>query len=176
MSLRPAALAFALAFTTPGLAEARQASPPASSQDAPAAATLPNPFAPGAQRAPTAPVAVVAPTTAHPRAEQILRAIIAGLGAGDLDYALFSDELAASIREQEPVIAPLIRDLGEVEDVLFIAKQQGADLFLIRFPEVDTQWLIGVNPDGRVGALLFRPAPPPDADDSEGPAETPETE
>lgn len=175
MNLRLAAIALSIVLTTPCLAKAQEEAP-TQAQTGPVAATLPNPFAPGAQRNPTASVAMVTPPTAHPRAEETLLAIIKGLEQGDLDYALFSDELANSIREQEPVIAPLIRELGTVEDMLFIGQQQGADLFLIRFPEVDTQWLIGFNPDGRVGALLFRPAPAPEADDSESTIEIPETE
>lgn len=121
-----------------------------------AAGALPNPYAPAARTAP-------ASTAADPRAEPALRAVIAGIVGGDLDYARFSDELAASIREQDPVIAPLLRDLGEVEDMRFLTKEQTGDIFLVRFAEVDTHWFIGFNPDGRIGALMFRPAPAPEA-------------
>ncbi len=124
-----------------------------------AAATMPNSFdapAPAARAA--APAIAAAPTPANPRAEEVLREIIAGAQAGTIDYSLMSDDLAARIRSQEAAIRPLIEGFGPVQAVDFMASQDGADLFAVTFSNAATQWVIGFNETDKVAALLFRPA------------------
>lgn len=131
----------------------------APAQDA-AAASLPNPFSASQSLAPLRP---------DTRAESTLRAVVADVSAGGLDMARFSDELGAALAEQEAEIVALIQGYGEIEDVVFMGKEGAGDLFLVRFAEVDIQWFVGINPDGRIGAFLFRPAPMPEAEAEEVP-------
>jgi hypothetical protein len=133
---------------------------PAGAQAQVAAASMPNSFDSPVRVAQTAPPAAVsaAPAPAHPRAEAVLRDIIAGAQAGTIDYALMSDDLAARVREQEATIQPLIAGFGLVQAVDFVGSQNGADLFAVIFANAATDWVIGFNEAGKVAALLFRPA------------------
>ncbi len=132
---------------------------PATAQAQVAAGSLPNSFDAAAQppRA-AAPAIPAAPAPANPRAEEVLRDIIAGAQAGTIDYSLMSDDLAARVREQETTIQPLIAGFGPVQAVDFVGNQNGADLFAVTFANAATQWVIGFNEADKVAALLFRPA------------------
>jgi hypothetical protein len=121
-----------------------------------AAATLPNSFDDAA------PARVAAPTPQAPdviRAETALRALIASIQANEVDYAVFSDDLAPRIRQQQSRIAPVIQGFGALQTVAYIGDESGAALFAVGFANARTQWLIGFDPDDRIAALLFRPAP-----------------
>ena len=133
---------------------------PAGAQAQVAAASMPNSFDGPVRVAQTAPPAAVpaAPAPANPRAEAVLRDIIAGAQAGTIDYAVMSDDLAARVREQEATIQPLIAGFGPVQAVDFVGSQNGADLFAVIFTNAATEWVIGFNEAGKVAALLFRPA------------------
>lgn len=131
---------------------------PAAAQAQVAAASMPNSFDAPASAARAAPVLAAAPTPANPRAEDVLREIIAGAQAGTIDYSLMSDDLAARVREQETAIQPLIAGFGPVQAVDFVGAQNGADLFAVTFANAATQWVIGFNEADKVAALLFRPA------------------
>ena len=130
---------------------------PAGAQAQVAAASMPNSFDGPARVAP-ATVLAAAPAPANPRAEAVLRDIIAGAQAGTIDYALMSDDLAARVREQEASIQPLIVGFGPVQAVDFVGSQNGADLFAVIFANAATEWVIGFNEADKVAALLFRPA------------------
>ncbi len=127
-----------------------------------AAATVPNSFdrpvaaPPVVQAAPTAPASP--PTPANPRSEEVLRTLIGSAQSGEMDYALMTDDLATRIRAQAATTTPLIQGFGAIQAVDFVGVEQGADLYLVTFAHQTTQWIIGMNPDGKVGALLFRPA------------------
>ncbi|MDP1777783.1 MAG: hypothetical protein Q8K90_04155 [Brevundimonas sp.] len=135
---------------------------PAAAQAQVAAASMPNSFdAPAPAARVAAPVIAAAPAAsapANPRAEDVLREIIAGAQAGTIDYSLMSDDLAARVREQETAIQPLIAGFGPVQAVDFVGNQNGADLFAVTFTNAATQWVIGFNEADKVAALLFRPA------------------
>ena len=126
---------------------------PAGARAQVAAASMPNSFDGPVRAAP-----VAAPAPANPRAEAVLRDIIAGAQAGTIDYALMSDDLAARVREQEATIQPLIAGFGPVQAVDFVGSQNGADLFAVIFANAATEWVIGFNEADKVAALLFRPA------------------
>lgn len=157
--------ALALTFAaTPALAQ----SAAAPAQDAPrpvaAAATLPNAFdgpaaaaAPQDLAPPPAPAAEIGPDVK--RAEDALRAVVAGIQQGDLNYAMFSQGLADRIRAQAATIDPLIKGFGELVDVTYVGQEQGAELFALDFEKARTQWIIGFNAEDEIALLLFRPAP-----------------
>ncbi len=129
---------------------------PAGARAQVAAASMPNSFDGPARVAPAAVPA--APVPANPRAEAVLRDIIAGAQAGTIDYAVMTEDLAGKVREQEASIQPLIVGFGPVQAVDFVGSQNGADLFAVIFANAATEWVIGFNEAGKVAALLFRPA------------------
>ena len=128
---------------------AQTATPPASSPGA--AATLPNAFA-----EPAPAPAAVAPDIA--RAEQALRAAIASFQSGNVDYSVFSDDLAVQIREQATTVTPLVQQFGALKTISHVGQQDGADLFRVVFEKQATDWVIAFNDDNQIAALLFRPA------------------
>ena len=133
---------------------------PAGAQAQVAAASMPNSFDGPVRVAQAAPptAAPAAPAPANPRAEAVLRDIIAGAQAGTIDYAVMTEDLAGKVREQEAAIQPLIVGFGPVQAVDFIGSQNGADRFAVIFANAATEWVIGFNEADKVAALLFRPA------------------
>ena len=133
---------------------------PAGAQAQVAAASMPNSFDGPVRVAQAAPPAAApaARAPAHPRAEAVLRDIIAGAQAGTIDYAVMTEDLAGKVREQEAAIQPLIAGFGPVQAVDFVGSQNGADLFAVIFANAATEWVIGFNEADKVAALLFRPA------------------
>lgn len=139
---------------------------PAAAQAQVAAGSVPNTFDRPAQGQTTAPRATPRPAPAapaaapiNPKSEETLRAIIASAQAGALDYSTMTEDLAGKVREQEAQVLPLIRGFGALQAVDFVGSEDGADLFAVVFANAATQWIIGFNDDGKVAALLFRPAP-----------------
>ncbi len=133
----------------------------------PAAATLPNTFdGPSAATAVAAPLPppVVAPTqeevTQADMAEGALRAVIGDLAQGRIDDALFTPELASRLRPQLSTLRPVVQGFGEIGQIEPQGVSNGATQFLVTFENAVTQWVVGLNDEGRVSALLFRPAPP----------------
>jgi len=148
--MKPLLLAAALVLLLPAAAQAQVA-----------AASLPNSFeapAPALAARAAAPAIPAASAPANPRAEDVLREIIAGAQAGTVNYSLMTDDLAARLRAQEATIRPLIEGFGPVQAVDFVGTQDGADLFAVTFTSVATQWVIAFNEADKVAALLFRPA------------------
>ena len=140
---------------------------PAAAQAQVAAGSMPNSFdgaAPAAAAAPApaaraaSPAAPASLTPANPRAEDVLREIIAGAQAGTINYSLMTEDLAARLRSQEAAIRPLIEGFGPVQAVDFVGSQDGADLFAVTFTSAATEWVIAFNESDKVAALLFRPA------------------
>ena len=141
----------------------------ASAQSLGAAGTLPNTFDRPAQSAPAAAAPRAAPTApATPSdpakvaaAEKALKATIAAMQAGAPNYDAMTPDLAAKVREQAANMAPLIQSFGALNGVSHVATQNGAELFLVMFANAPTQWIIGLSQEGKIGVLLFRPAPAP---------------
>lgn len=164
-------LALALILAAAPVAVPAQTAAPSQERPAAAAGAAPNTFdtparpaAPqAAARAAQAQVAGQAQAQAQApdvaRAERTLREIIAAAQAGQFDYSIFSDSLAAQIRPQAAQVTPLIQGFGALRSVTYAGEQQGADLFEVVFANAETQWVIGFDEDDKVGALLFRPKP-----------------
>ncbi len=138
---------------------------PAAAQAQVAAGTVPNTFDDPAARAQAAQAARPAPAqpavSAQPAdaaSEEVLREIIAELQAGELDYSRMTDTLAAAVREQDSVVTPLVQGFGALITVSFAGSRDDIDIYNVTFANAATQWLIGINPEGKVSALLFRPA------------------
>lgn len=151
------ALALAAALALPGAAMAQSQ----------AAATLPNAFDPpaAARSAPT-PAATPAPAPAEAAdpqavaaAETALKTTIAAAQSGTLNYDDMSPDLAEKVREQAAAVTPLIQSFGALQSVEHRGRENGAELFLVTFEKQATQWIIAQGEDGKIVALLFRPAP-----------------
>jgi hypothetical protein len=161
-----------LALTAPALAQtaAPVQSPqtrslaPAPSSTPTAAATLPNSFdSPVARTAPRpAPVAMpsAGQVTEADVAEGLLRAVIADLAAGRIEADLFTPALAGRLTPQLPQLRSVVQGFGALGPIAPQGIVNGANQFLVTFDNAETQWVIGLNEDGRISALLFRPAPP----------------
>ncbi|WEK57468.1 MAG: hypothetical protein P0Y52_13130 [Candidatus Brevundimonas phytovorans] len=126
-----------------------------------AAATLPDAFgqpAPTAAPLAAAPAAPVAEAPDIARSEQALRAAIASFQSGNVDYSVFSDDLAVQIREQAGNVTPLVQQFGALKSINHVGQQDGADLFRVVFEKQTTDWVIAFDEDNQIAALLFRPA------------------
>ena len=150
--MKPILLAAAVLLLIPAAAHAQVA-----------AGALPNTFDDPAARAQAAtpapaPAAPMASEPASAQSEDLLRTLIASAQAGAMDYSLMTDDLAAKVREQEATVTPIIVGFGALVTVDFVGSQDRNDLFAVTFANAETEWVIGVNDDGKVAALLFRPA------------------
>jgi len=160
----------ALAFAGAAQAQTAPATPPPVLVQAPAkegavAATLPNAFSgsprPAAAPTPEAPDAPTAPTPVDPRTEPALRMVIGAVRSSPtLDLAMFSDNTAAQMPEQEPRLRALLEGKGELVAIVHRGQQNGADIYQAVFENGDTQWMVGVDEAGKVAVFLFRETPP----------------
>lgn len=129
-----------------------------------AAATIPNTFdAPAQPVTPPSAASATDPTqddvTQADMAEGKLRMVIADLAEGEIDAALFTTDLANRLRPQLPTLRPIVQGFGALELIEPQGLSNGANQFLVTFENAATQWILGLNDEGRVAALLFRPAP-----------------
>lgn len=138
---------------------AAQTTPPAPTGGV--AATLPNAFGEPAPARPAAPAPRAAPAADAPdiaRSEQALRAAIVSFQSGDVDYSVFSDDLATQIRAQATTVTPLVQQFGALKTIDHVGQQDGADLFRVVFEKQATDWVIAFDDKDQIAALLFRPA------------------
>lgn len=169
--MKPALLVLASALVLPGvaLAQAAPAAPRTAPQaSGPAAANLPNSFdGPVSQASPARPARPTGPAPAAAAesspakiaaAEAALRKTITAMQAGSPNYADMSDDLAAKVREQSAAILPLFQQLGALESLRHQGAQDSAELFRVNFANAPTEWIIALNAEGKIVALLFRPA------------------
>lgn len=155
--MKPLLLAAAVLLLAPAAAHAQVA-----------AGALPNTFddpsararaaTPAPTPAPAAPAAPMGTEPANAASEDILRTLIASAQAGAMDYSLMTDDLAGKVREQEAAVLPVIESFGALVALDFVGSRDRNDLFSATFANAATEWMIGVNDDGKVAALLFRPA------------------
>ena len=123
-----------------------------------AAATLPNSFDSPAP-APL-PVSTAAAPSEVVVAEAALRVVIEQLRAGTLDARMYTPDLATRLEGQLPNLGPMLNGYGELLTIEAQGTRDGAGQFLVTFDETVTQWIIGLDANGLIAALLFRPAPP----------------
>lgn len=150
-ALKTLALAAALLAPAPVLAQAAAGSVP-NSFDAPATQATPAPQGP-VQAAPEA----AAPADVA-KAEAALRGVITAIQGPGLDYSVFTDNLAGQIRQQSAQVTPLIKSFGALQAVEHQRPEGQAQLFRVTFENQATEWVIGFDDEGKIAALLFRPA------------------
>ena len=136
----------------PAFAQAAAGAVP-NSFDNPAAAQAQTPARPAAP--------AVAPASSAPdiaRSQDALRSVIAAGQDDGFDYSVFTDNLAAQIRQQSAQVGPLLKSFGEVKTIEYQRQEGPAELFKVTFDNQVTEWLIGFDADNKIAALLFRPA------------------
>jgi hypothetical protein len=147
---------------TSGAALAQDTETPASDT---AAASLPNAFDGTPRTAP--PVAVQqTPNDEAPdiaRGRETLETVIEDAQDGTLDFTAFSEDVAGRLRPVEADLTAAIQSFGPLEAIAYVGRQNGADMFEVRFESILTQWVIGFDADDRIAVLLFREAPPAEA-------------
>ncbi|MCV0415558.1 MAG: hypothetical protein DI552_06735 [Brevundimonas sp.] len=153
-ALKTLALAAALLAPAPVLAQAAAGSVP-NSFDAPAAQATPAPQRPG--QAPVQAPAAAAPADVA-EAEAALRGVIVAIQGPGPDYSAFTQNLAAQIRQQADQVTPLIKSFGALRTIEHVRPEGQAQLFRVTFDNQATEWIIGFGDDGKIAALLFRPA------------------
>ncbi len=153
-------LALVLAVSLTSGAALAQDTPETDASDT-AAASLPNAFDGTPRTAP--PVAVQeTPTAEAPdvtRARETLEAVIADAQDGSLDFSAFTEDMTTRLRPVEGDLTGAIQSFGALETIAYVGRQNGADMFEVRFETILTQWVIGFDADDRIAVLLFREAP-----------------
>ena len=165
-------IALAIGFAASLMASAAMAQ--SATQNPGAAATLPNAFdapasgQPAPRATPQQPAQAQAPANAPAgapasapdiaRAEEALREVITALRSGQIDYTMFSDDLAEKIRPQTSQIGSLLSQFGDLKTITHKGQPDGVDLFRVDFENQATEWVIGFDNDDQIAALLFRPA------------------
>lgn len=160
--LLPLGLVAALAASAAG-AQTTTAPQSTTPQTPVVAATLPNSF--DRAQDPQIPTASSPNPTAAPasapdiaRAETALREVILALQSGQVDYAVFSDDLAGKLRPQAEQVGALLQQFGALKTMTHKGQPDGVDLFRVEFENQATEWVIGFDNDDQIAALLFRPA------------------
>jgi len=87
-----------------------------------------------------------------------LRAAIVSFQSGQVDYSVFSEDLATQIRAQAAQVTPMVQNFGALKSISHVGQQDGADLFRVIFEKQATDWVIAFDDNDQIAALLFRPA------------------
>ena len=116
---------------------------------------------PAAEEAVTGAPAAEAPDVT--RARETLEAVIADAQDGSLDFSAFTEDMTTRLRPVEGDLTGAIQSFGALETIAYVGRQNGADMFEVRFDSILTQWVIGFDADDRIAILLFREAPPAEA-------------
>ena len=117
------------------------------------------PAAPAPQTAPAAPTPPpLSPEPANEASEETLRTLIAQLQAGEPDYSRMTETIATAVRDQAAATRPVIDSLGPLVTLDFMGSRGNIDFFNVTFANAATEWRLGLNPEGKISALLFRPA------------------
>ena len=84
--------------------------------------------------------------------------VIAAFQTNQIDYSVFSTDMAEQIRAQSGAVAPLIQQFGALKTIEHRGQQSGADMFRVVFEKQATDWVIAFDDQDQIAALLFRPA------------------
>jgi serine-type D-Ala-D-Ala carboxypeptidase/endopeptidase len=96
--------------------------------------------------------------TAQPGSEAAVRRLVEELRIGQPKYELMTPSFADVTRQQLPQLKTIITQFGAVLSVTFKGVGQGgADIYEVKFERGSSEWRITLEPDGKVGGVLFRP-------------------
>jgi pimeloyl-ACP methyl ester carboxylesterase len=89
-----------------------------------------------------------------------LRKVITDLARGAPDAASMDPALYAAL--QNPGVAALVARLGALQQIDYVATQNGADVYRVTFANGATLWTIALSTSGRIAGLFFKPIDPPE--------------
>ena len=90
------------------------------------------------------------------RHQTVLTRTIADLQTGKPDFAAMTPQLADAVRQQQAAIQPALQQLGAVQSIAYDGVVQGALKFNVAFAGGATVWLIGIDGQGKIAALVLR--------------------
>jgi DNA-binding transcriptional MerR regulator len=92
--------------------------------------------------------------------EAALRRIIDQTVAGAPDYESMSPPLAALARQQHDIAQAEMQRAGTFKSLTFKGVgRSGFDLYNVAFENLNMEWGISLNSDGKIGGLFFHPTP-----------------
>jgi CubicO group peptidase (beta-lactamase class C family) len=101
-------------------------------------------------------------TTAQPGSEAALRHAIAGIAAGNPDYAALTPAMADLTRTQLPALQGVLQRLGSLQSLTFKGVDlNGVDQYLAQFANGALMFSISLDPQGKVGGVRMAPVGPP---------------
>lgn len=96
----------------------------------------------------------------NPGSEEILRRVIASLQNGNVDFTQFIDSLAALLQLGFAVVFEELAAKGAVQTLAFRGVGPlGGDVYDVKFGNENTEWRIGLAPDGKIRFLSWRSMP-----------------
>ena len=96
------------------------------------------------------------PTFAQSETEHRLRQVIGELHNGKPDYNQMEPTLQVVVRKQAETVMTKLQALGSLQSITYKGRQQGADVYDVRFENGETVWLISLSPEGKIASLLFQ--------------------
>lgn len=98
--------------------------------------------------------------TPNPGSEQILRRTIASLQSGDVDFGQFIESLSSHLKWALPAILEEFSVKGALREIAFRGVgKMGGDVYDVKFDNENTEWRIGLAPDGKIRFLFWRSMP-----------------
>ena len=91
--------------------------------------------------------------------EAALRKIIGELQQAAPDYDAMEPALQQALRQHLQTTVDLLKQVGAMQRIEFIGKQNGVDFYRVTFEHGTITWLIALSPAGKIAALVLRPTP-----------------
>ncbi|BDV34734.1 MerR family transcriptional regulator [Methylocystis iwaonis] len=96
----------------------------------------------------------------NPGSEELLRRVIASLQSGNVDFTQFIDSLSARLQLGFSVVFEELAAKGAVQTLAFRGVGPvGGDVYDVKFENENTEWRIGLAPDGLIRFLFWRSMP-----------------
>ena len=93
-----------------------------------------------------------------PGSEEALRRVIGEVRTGEPKYDRMSAEAAQRTTQQLPRLKETISKLGALQSVSFTGVlPDGADDYVVKFENGDTEWRITMAPDGKIQSWGYHP-------------------
>jgi DNA-binding transcriptional MerR regulator len=102
----------------------------------------------------------IANKTPNANSARILRDVIAGLQTGAIDCGQFIDRVSSRICVALPAIVEEFAAKGKLCEISFRGVgRAGADVYDVKFDNEETEFRLGLGPDGKIRFLSWRPMP-----------------
>jgi DNA-binding transcriptional MerR regulator len=102
----------------------------------------------------------IANKTPNANSERILRDVIASLQTGAIDRGQFIDRVSSRICVALPAIVEEFAAKGKLREISFRGVgRAGGDVYDVKFDNEETEFRLGLGPDGKIRFLFWRPMP-----------------